>query len=255
MTSISSSTGQPEFIGQDLRGARFVRCDLARVVMRDVDLTGADIDGQLDGALIVNGVDVAPLVEAELNQRFPGRGLRSASDAEGLGAAWNAVQAAWGEVLARAEAMPEGTFDISVDGEWSLAQTLRHLVMATDVWLRGAILWIEQPIHPIGLPFAEYEADGFDMSIFTTAKPTLAEVLTVRSQRQAMVGEFLAAATPTVLTEPRANPWAPEHSVSVGRCLGVILNEEWEHLRYATRDLDAIQAPPPTGRDSRGSDR
>jgi hypothetical protein len=36
--------------------------------------------------------------------------------------------------------------------------------------------------------------------------------------------------------------------VSVGDCLGVILNEEWEHLRYATRDLDAIQAPPSMAR-------
>ena len=244
MASSPSSTGQPEFIGQDLRCARFVRCDLARVVMRGVDLTGADIDGQLDGALIVNGVNVAPLVEAELNQRFPGRELRFARDPEGLAVAWNAVQAAWGEVLVRAEAMPEGTFGISVEGEWSLAQTLRHLLMATDVWLRGAILRIEQPFHPIGQPFAEYEADGFDMSMFTTAKPTIAEVRTVRSQRQAMVGEFLSAVTPAVIAEPRANPWAPEHSVSVGDCLGVILNEEWEHLRYATRDLDAIQAPP-----------
>ena len=64
--------------------------------------------------------------------------------------------------------MPAGTVDESVDGEWSFAQTLRHLVMATDMWLRGAILGVEQPFHPIGQPNVEYETDGDDMSVFPT---------------------------------------------------------------------------------------
>jgi hypothetical protein len=41
----------------------------------------------------------------------------------------------------------------------------------------------------------------------------------------------------------RPNPWAPEHEVTVLGCLRVILNEEWEHHRYAVRDLDAIETP------------
>ena len=28
--------------------------------------------------------------------------------------------------------------------------------------------------------------------------------------------------------------------MSVGKCLRTILSEEWEHLRYALRDLDAL---------------
>jgi hypothetical protein len=143
--------------------------------------------------------------------------------------------------VARAEAMPAGTFDVSVDGEWSFAQTLRHLVMATDVWLRGAIQQIEQPFHRIGQPFAEYEADGYDMSFFDPGQPTTTEVLAVRAERQSMVEQFLAAVTPGILAETRAHPWAPDHQVTVQRCLTVILNEEWDHLRYATRDLDTLE--------------
>jgi len=37
--------------------------------------------------LRVNGVDVAPLVEAELNRRFPGRADRRTGDPDGLRAA------------------------------------------------------------------------------------------------------------------------------------------------------------------------
>lgn len=41
-------------------------------------------------SLLVNGVDVVPLVDTELNRRFPGRELREAEDPDGLRAAWAA---------------------------------------------------------------------------------------------------------------------------------------------------------------------
>lgn len=235
-----------EFVGTDLRGARFVGSDLSGVVMRGVDVQGADIDSPwlLDGEsfLRVNGVDVAPFVEAELNRRFPGRADRRAEDPDGLRAAWAAVERTWAGTLDRVAAMPEGTVDVSVGGEWSFAQTLRHLVMATDVWLGRAILEIEQPFHPIGQPYAEYETDGNDMSIFTTGTPSYAEVLEVRAGRVAMVRDFLTTVTSDELAAPRRNPWNPEYPETTLSCLHVILGEEWEHHRYAVRDLDVIEA-------------
>jgi hypothetical protein len=139
--------------------------------------------------------------------------------------------------------MPAGTTDICVDGEWSFAQTLRHLVMATDVWLGRAILEQEQPFHPIGQPNAEYEPDGNDMSVFMTGQPAYADVLAVRAGRVASVRDFLAAVGPDDLAGTRSNPWAPQHPETVLSCLHVILGEEWEHHhRYAVRDLDAIEA-------------
>ena len=57
-----------------------------------------------------------------------------------------------------------------------------------------------------------------------------------------MVRDFLAAVTEAELSAERRNPWAPEVPVTVCSCLHTILNEEWEHLRYAVRDLDAIEA-------------
>jgi uncharacterized protein YjbI with pentapeptide repeats len=123
---------EAEFVGADLRGARFVRTDLSGAVMRGVDIEGADIDAPwlLDGEsfLLVNGVDVVPLVEAELNRRFPGRADRRAADPDGLRAAWATLERTWAATLERVAAMPAGTVDVSVDGEWSFAQTLRHLI-------------------------------------------------------------------------------------------------------------------------------
>ncbi|WP_148615409.1 DinB family protein [Nocardioides rubriscoriae] len=232
------------FTDTSLRGSRFVRCDLGDVVISAVDVAGADIDAPwlLDGesSLLVNGVDVAPLVEAELNRRFPGRAERRATDPDGLRAAWAALERTWEATLARVAAMPDGTVDVRVDGEWSFAQTLRHLVMATDTWLGRAVLEREQPYHPIGQPHAEYATDGYDLSVFATDVPSYAEVLAVRAERVAMVRDLLADVTADDLRVARRRPWAPEHPVATLRCLHTILEEEWEHHRYAVRDLDTL---------------
>ncbi len=52
----------------DLTGARFQLVDLTGAVIRGAALVNVDISGEIKN-LLVNGVDVVPLVEAELNRR------------------------------------------------------------------------------------------------------------------------------------------------------------------------------------------
>ena len=230
------------FTDTDLRGARFVRADLSGVVMRAVEIQGADIDAPWladgGGSLRVNGVDVVPFVEAELDRRFPGRAERRAADPDGLRAAWAALERTWATTLARAAAMPAGTVDVSVDGEWSFAQTLRHLVHATDVWFGRGIRELEQPFHPIGQ--VDTASKDEDTSIPTTTNPTYAEVLEVRAGHVAMIRDFIATVTSDELAATRKNPHSPEYPETTLSCLHVILQEEWEHHRFAVRDLDTI---------------
>jgi hypothetical protein len=246
-----------EFVRADLTGARFRKVqlndarfrmvDLSGVVMRDVSLSAATIDGEIDG-LQINGVEVAPLIEAELTRREPARALRGASDPAGLRAAWAALQQSWAASYDRVAALPAGTVDISVEEEWSFAQTLRHLVFVTDAWL-GAILGNDRPFHPWGMPFTDLPefvdrpADlGFDMD----ATPSYAEVLNLRADRVARVREFLTGVSPERLSEECTGPvWEGGRRLSVLRCLRVILNEECEHHRFAERDLDLIDAGSP----------
>lgn len=233
-----------DFTDADLRGARFLRTDLTGAVLRGVTVDDLDIDApwllEGGGVLTVNGVDVTGYVDAELNRRFPGRELKRAGDPAGLQAAWAAVEDAWASAIDRAATMPASAVDEQVDGEWSFAQTLRHLVMATDTWLRRGVQGVESPYHPLGQPNVEYYTDGYDPAVFTTGTPPYADVLAVRAERQTMVRSFLASVTPEVLAETRPNPWAPEYPETVLACLHTILEEEWEHLRYATRDLDTL---------------
>ena len=101
---------------------------------------------------------------------------------------------------------------------------------------------LEQPHHPLGQVFDGAEDHGFDLSVLTTEQPSGADVLEARAGRVAMVREFLATVTPEDLDVPRRNPWAPREPETTRSCLHVILEEEWEHLRFAARDLDSIEA-------------
>jgi len=234
-----------EFLGADLSGARFVEADLSGVVMRGVEVQRADIDAPWlvhGGYFRINGVDVIAYVEAELDRRFPGRAERRAADPEALRAAWAALERAWAATLERVAAMPAGTVDISVAGEWSFAQTLRHLVHATDVWLRRGVLEIEPPFHPLGLGHTGADDSDVDSSESTAEAPSYADVLEVRAGRVAMVRDFLATVTADELGTKRKNPHDPAYEETTLSCLHVVLEEEWEHLRFAVRDLDAIEA-------------
>jgi hypothetical protein len=132
------------FVKASLKGATLRFSDVSGVTMRSVDVDGLDIDSHdlFFGSLVVNGVDVVPLVDAELNRQFPGRELQKAQTPEGLREGWVAVQSAWQTTVTDT---PPDLVDAHVDGEWSLAQTLRHLILATDAWLRGGILRMPQP--------------------------------------------------------------------------------------------------------------
>ncbi|GAB3588824.1 DinB family protein [Calidifontibacter terrae] len=240
----SADLQDARFIATDLRGARFVRSDLSGAVLRGVQLGRADLDApwliESGEPLWVNGVDVTGYVNAELDRRFPGRSLRRPADSDQLRAAWAALESAWTGVFARVSAMSPEIPDVSVDGEWSFAQTVRHLVMAIDTWLRGAVLEIAEPYHPIGQPNVEYYSDGYDPTVFSPGLPAYDEVLAAFAERATMVRDYVSTVTAQTLGEEHPHPWAPHYSETVLGCLITILEEGWEHLRYATRDLDAL---------------
>ena len=73
----------------------------------------------------------------------------------------------------------------------------------------------------------------------------------MRAERVAMVTDFLADVTAADLAVERRNPWAPQYPETTLSCLQVILEEEWEHLRYALRDLDAADDPSSGSRTDR----
>lgn len=251
--------GGETFQNRDLTGSRFDQVDLSDSVihnsaLRRTRISGAwlhdiDLSGEIAGQLLVNGVDVAPYVEAELNRRWPERALMRPTDADGFRQAWPILERRWAELVERAHRLPESRLHERVDGEWSFLETLRHLVFATDAWVRRVVLGERAPFHPWGVPHSEEQgsSDLFDED----ADPSLEEVLAIRAQRQAIVGSVIAGLTDEELqrtTDPNPAPGYPKDTVHpVGRCLGAIVNEEWEHSTFAERDLAKLEARPQPG--------
>ena len=253
-----------DFLYADLSGSRFERVDLRGAQLRAVDLSGAqlrgvalngavmrgvelvnvDIDGEIEN-LKINGVDVGPLVNAELDRRYPDRAKMRPSDPAGFSEAWGLVERLWDQTLERASRLNPELLHESVDGEWSFIETLRHLVFATDSWIRRAILGDPSPWHPLDLPWDEMP-DTPGVPRDRNVRPSLDEVLELRRDRMATVRQVIEGLTDTSLaghTEPVEGPgWPESRSYPVRECLLVVLNEEWEHRLYAERDLAALEA-------------
>jgi hypothetical protein len=226
-----------------LKGARFANVDLTGAVIRGAWLEDVEIDGALEG-LTVNGVEVGPLVEAELDRRYPDRVTLRATDAEGFREAWAVIERSWASTVERARRLPEPLLHERVDGEWSFVETLRHLIFCTDAWLRRAVLGDPAPYHPLGLPHDEMP-DLPGIPLDRDARPSLEEVLALRADRMAGVREAMAGLTDDDLrgtTEPVLEPGYPEsRGYPVLRCLRAIVVDEWEHRLFAERDLDILE--------------
>jgi hypothetical protein len=219
------------------------RGSLWRVRMRGAWISEVEIDGQV-GDLRINGVDVGPLIEAELDRRHADRAKMRPDDVAGFREAWDILELLWAGTVARARALPPELLHERVDGEWSFIQALRHLLYATDIWVRRAILGNPTPWHPLSLPFDGMEPDPavpWDLD----ARPGLDEVLALRADRRQTVRRVIEDLTEETLastTEPVDGPGYPgPGSYPVVECLGTVLVEEWEHRLYAERDLDVLE--------------
>ncbi len=231
------------FHDENLTGTEFRECDLSRARMVGVVMRDAEIDGLVTN-LVVNGVEVMPYVEAELDRRHPVRRLIRSDQPDDLREAWRQLRDEWATTTTRVRSMRENSEHQGVDGEWSMVETLRHLVFVHDSWFRRCVLGLTEPFTTMGLgppSVMELEQNELDPS----ARPSLDEVLAVRVRHAAEIDTWLAGVTPDRLTQiapvPDDDRWPPyAKGRTVRQCLGTVLNEEWAHHRFCKRDLDKL---------------
>src|SRR5919197_2002136 len=171
------------FDDEDLTGAEFRECDLSRARMVGVVMQDSEIDGLVTN-LVVNGVEVMSYVEAELDRRHPVRLLIRSDLPDDLREAWRQLQDDWATTTERVRSMPENSEHHGVDGEWSMVETLRHLVFVHDSWFRRCVLGLTEPFTAIGLA-SEFVPDQEEQGLDPAAAPTLDEVLAARDMQGA----------------------------------------------------------------------
>ncbi len=231
------------FTAVTFKGASFRACALQNVVMRGVEIWDSTIDGEIQN-LVINGVDVAPLVEAELDRRHPERPKFRPSSPDGFREAWDINEQLWESTVTRARELPEEMLHESVDGEWSFIQTLRHLAFATESWVVRCIIGDPSPWHPLSLPW-DTMTPRPGVPHDRDARPSLAEALALRHDAMSAMRRVLDGLTAEQLdsrTEPLVGPGWPDEGATfpVRECLLIVLNEEWWHRMFAERDLAVL---------------
>jgi hypothetical protein len=232
-----------EFEDQDLSGASFWAVDLSGAAFRDVNFTGASMrsvwlrDVNIDGIverLVINGVDVTDHVRAN----DPWGALRAASQAstrDELLAAAGEMERAWADAIERARALPDARRHESVGGEWSFVQTLCHLVFAIDKWFTHPVTG--GSFHQLGLPntgSVDFPWPGIDRGVTASFDEAVAAFV---GRTQQVVAHIHGATDDDLQREVQVLENGPH---CVVQCIQVVFEEQFEHLRYALRDLAAM---------------
>jgi len=261
MTSSPTTPGSlrgASFHQRDLSGTTFDTCTLEGARLRDCNLSGvtvvssyienlrvSSLHGQ-GARVIVDDVDVSEYVAAELDRRFPERtALRSLGGPDDYRALFATLEARWDETLTRAERLPAPARDERVDGEWSLVETLRHLVHADDCWISRQYGETGDAFHPLGLLPTDYPVEErAGLGLEEGAQPAYEEVVALFRERRARLRALLGTVTEADLERPRTAVIAPawgEETHTGAECLRVLLEEYSSHRRYAERDLGALE--------------
>jgi hypothetical protein len=233
----------------DLAEARFVDfclADLYRGHDRRRLLVDVDISGYVD-RLVVNGSRRHAYVDTELDRRHPERvQLRDIRDSDGFRAMWQTVESLWADTTQRARLLPEQTAHERVDGEWSFVETLRHLVFITDSWASRTILDECAPSTRWRCRRPPMRRPTAGRSASTSTRGRLwPRLLEARADRQGVVPGILDDVTDADLAAPAAAapaPVIPRETAPWPSVLAVVMEEECEHHRFATRDLAVLQA-------------
>ena len=182
----------------DLSGEAIGWLSLRAATVAQADLTGLTIAEGLLGAtlrrraagLTVNGFDVAALIWDEMVRRDPPLALTRSARLDDLRAAWSLIAERWRATDARAGRLGDDARDERVAGEWSYAETLRHLVFVTNAWIGRVVLGLAAPYHPASLP-PSFLPDMSAVGIDVRRAWDFDEVLGARRDRQALVARLL----------------------------------------------------------------
>lgn len=235
-------------------GSTFQNISWHGVQMTSVELVDVEITGDVWN-VVINGVDVGPLINDELNRRDPERALLFPTDPDqrsvaDLRQAWDIVSQRWADTIERVRTMPPGSEHRSVNGEWSLVQTLRHISYALAVWVERVALGRDRPLVRTDLPWDEAPDDAHHQdAVGRDTEVPLKEAVAQWERRRDTVRELLANLDDEELRTRRVDATSPGYpqveDFQLSEAVFIGMSETWEHHGFAARDLDLLAADLP----------
>ncbi len=229
--------------GGDFSNKKLRSVDFSNARIVGANMVNASFEGEIFG-LKINGIEVQPLISQELERRYPERKQLFTTSPEGMRAAYDIVFGQLDASFERARGLTEAQRNERVDDEWSVIETIRHLVFAVDAWILRAVLGRAAPYDPIGLPFTEMSPTPA-VTCDPDARPTFDEAVAVWKGREEIVRDVVADLTPEELERPIVTKGEgyppPGHETQVIGPLWTIIEESWWHNRFMNRDMDVIE--------------
>ncbi len=230
--------------GGDFSNKKVRNVDFSNAKIVGANMLKASFEGEIFG-LKINGIEVAPLIHREMERLYPERTELFTTTPEGMKHAYDIVFGQLDATFARARRLNEEQRNERVDGEWSVVETIRHLVFAVDSWILRVVLGQDDPYDPIGLPFTEMRPTP-GVTCDPEARPTFDKAVAVWKGRERIIRDVVDALTPEelerrIVASGDGYP-PPGHETQVIGPLWTILEESWWHNRFMNRDMDAIEA-------------
>jgi hypothetical protein len=230
--------------GGDFSNKKLRNVDFSNTKIVGANMVNASFDGEIFG-LKINGIEVQPLITQELERRYPERKELFTTTPDGMRHAYDIVFGQLDATFERARQLTESQRNERVDDEWSVVETVRHLVFAVDAWIQRALLGRDDPFDPIGLPHSEMEPTA-GVSCDPTASATFDQAVEVWRTRERIIRDVLDGLTsdedllqPIVTTGDGYPPAG--HETQVIGPLWTILEESWWHNRFMNRDMDTLE--------------
>ena len=229
--------------GGDFSNKKLRKVDFTNARIVGASMVNASFDGDIFG-LKINGIEVEPLITRELERRYPERKELFTTTPEGMKHAYDIVFGQLDATFERARRLTEEQRNERVDDEWSVVETIRHLVFAVDSWILRAVLGRVDPYDPIGLPFTEMRPTP-GVTCDAEARPSFEEAVVVWKAREKIVRDVVDALTPQELERKititgDGYPEAGLETQVIGP-LWTILEEAWWHNRFMNRDMDVLE--------------
>jgi hypothetical protein len=229
--------------GGDFSNKKLCNVDFTNARIVGASMVNASFEGEIVG-LKINGIEVQPLISSELERRHPERKELFTTTPEGMKHAYDIVFGQIDETLERARRLTEGQRNERVDDEWSVVETIRHLVFAVDAWILRVVLGRTDPYDPIGLPFTEMPPT-LGVTCDPEARPSFDEAVAVWKGREQIVRGVVDGLTPQelerkIIVAGDGYPAAGVETEVIGP-LWTILEEAWWHNRFMNRDMDVLE--------------
>lgn len=225
----------------NLGGASFNNVNLSGMKIRDANLSNTIIEDAYIAGLTVMGIEIAPLIEAELDRREPERArlridIRDPDEVKAF-IGWLDAECAAFKTFLRATS-PAQLRRRPAENEWNALEVVRHMLFVEDVYINHFIMNHDKPYIKMGMLPEHLRGNSAYQDVGTEAVDDLEVILakwdTVHADTLTYVADLNADKLRQQTTDGEGRHQTP------GAVLQLLARHDLRHIRQAEKALATL---------------